>query len=76
MSGDPTDAQLLTCKAKVADVSMFPRASANWINAKYGNFFFFQIFQRQVTWSLIIISCVMVVACKDNHPVAWFVMKR
>ena len=41
MSGDPTDAQLLTCKARVADVSMFPHASANGIDAKYGNYIFF-----------------------------------
>ena len=80
MSGDLTDVQLLTCKARVADNSSFPRASANRIDAKYGNYSFytsfFQIFQRQATWSLIIISCVMVVACKDNHPVTCFVMKR
>ena len=75
MSGDPTDAQLLTCKARVADVSTFPHASANQIDTKYGNYIFFQIFQRQVTWSLII-SCIMVVACKDNRPVTCLVMKR
>ena len=40
MSGVPTDAQLLTCKARVADVSTFPRASANRIDAKYGNYIF------------------------------------
>ena len=40
MSGDPTDAQLLTCKARVADVSTFPHALANQIDAKYGNYFF------------------------------------
>ena len=39
MSGDPTDAQLLTCKARVADISTFPHASANQIDAKYGNYF-------------------------------------
>ena len=76
MSGDPTDAQLLTCKARVADVSMFPHASANQIDTKYGNYIFFQIFQRQATWSLIIISCIMVVACKDNHLVACLIMER
>ena len=77
MSGDPTDAQLLTCKARVADVSMFSHASANQIDAKYGNYIFFvQIFQRQATWSLIIISCILVVACKDNRLVTCLIMKR
>ena len=46
MSGEPTDAQLLTCKAVEAHVSTFPHAVANWIDASYGNciyilFFFF-----------------------------------
>ena len=29
-----------------------------------------------MTWSLVIISCIMVVACKDNRPVACLVQKR
>ena len=45
MSGEPTDAQLLTCKTREVDVSMFPRASANRIDANYGNYIFF-IFVR------------------------------
>ena len=40
MSGEPTDAQLLTCTAVEADVSTFPRASANQIDASYGNYVF------------------------------------
>ena len=77
MSGDPTDVQLLTCKAREVDVSMFPHALANRINANYGNYIFFLfVFQRQVTWSLIIISCIMVVACKGNRPVTCLVMKK
>ena len=77
MSGDPTDAQLLTCKARGDDVSTFPRALANQIDANYGNYIYFLfIFQRQSTWSLIIISCIMVVACKDNRPVACLIMKK
>ena len=46
MSGDPTDAQLLTCKARVANVSTFPHALANRINAKYGNYFFCSNFSK------------------------------
>ena len=73
MSGEPTDAQLLTCKAVEADASTFPRAVANRIDASYGNYIYFLfmfVFQRQATWSLVIISCIMVVACKDSRPVA------
>ena len=44
MSGDPTDAQLLTCKAREVDVSTFPCASANRIDANYGNYIFFCLF--------------------------------
>ena len=46
MSGDPTDAQLLTCKAREVDVSTFPRASANWIDTNYGNYIFFVRFSK------------------------------
>ena len=73
MSGEPTDAQLLTCEAVEADASTFPHAVANQINASYGNYIYFLfmfVFQRQATWSLVIISCIMVVACKDCRPVA------
>ena len=76
MSGEPTDTQLLTCKAREADASTFPHALANRIDASYGNYIFLFIFQRQVTWSLVIISCIMVVTCKDNRPVACLVQKR
>ena len=38
MSGEPTDAQLLTCKAIEA------RAVANWIDASYGNCIYIYIF--------------------------------
>ena len=41
MSGEPTDAQLLTCKAREADASTFPHALANRIDASYGNYIFF-----------------------------------
>ena len=41
MSGEPTDAQLLTCKAVEADASTFPRAVANRIDASYGNYIYF-----------------------------------
>ena len=68
MSEEPTDAQLLTCKAVEAGVSTFPRAVANRIDASYGNYIF--IFSRQATWSLVIISCIRVVACKDSRPLA------
>ena len=73
MSGEPTDAQLLTCKAVEADASTFPRAVANRIDASYGNYIYFLfmfVFQRQATWLLVIISYIMVVACKDSRPVA------
>ena len=40
MSGEPTDAQLLTCKAMEADASTFPHAVANWIDASYGNYIY------------------------------------
>ena len=46
MSGDPTDAQLLTCKARVADAATFPCASANWIDVKYGNYLFCSNFSK------------------------------
>ena len=39
-------------------------------------FFLLFIFQRQVTWSLISISCIMGVACKDNHLVTCLVIKK
>ena len=76
MSGEPTDTQLLTCKAREADASTFPRALANRIDACCGNYIFLFIFQRQATWSLVIISCIMVVACKDNCLVACLVQKK
>ena len=76
MSGEPTDAQLLTCKAREADASMFPCALANRIDPSYGNYIFLFVFQRQATWLLVIISCIMVVACKDNRPVACLVLKK
>ena len=41
MSGEPTDAQLLTCKAVEADASTFPHAVANRIDASYGNYIYF-----------------------------------
>ena len=41
MSGEPTDAQLLTCKAREADASTFPHALANQIDASYGNYIYF-----------------------------------
>ena len=44
MSGEPTDAQLLTCKAREADASTFPRALANRIDVNYGNYIFFYSF--------------------------------
>ena len=44
MSGEPTDAQLLTCKAVEADASTFPRAVANRIDASYGNYIYIYIF--------------------------------
>ena len=40
MSGEPTDTQLLTCKAMEADASTFPHAVANWIDASYGNYIY------------------------------------
>ena len=40
MSGEPTDAQLLTCKAVEADASTFPCAVANRIDASYGNYIY------------------------------------
>ena len=46
MSGEPTDVQLLTCKAREVDVSTFLRASANRINANYGNYIFFIHFSK------------------------------
>ena len=46
MAGDLTDAQLLTCKARVAGVSTFPRASANRIDAKYGKYIFCSNFSK------------------------------
>ena len=60
MSGDPTDAQLLTCKARVVDVPMFPRASANRIDANYGNYIFFQSFSKTsdlVTYYYFMYNC-------------------
>ena len=44
MSGEPTDAQLLTCKAVEADASTFPRAVANRIDASYGNYIYIYFF--------------------------------
>ena len=44
MSRDPTDVQLLTCKAREVDVSTFPRASANRIDANYGNYIYIYFF--------------------------------
>ena len=44
MSGEPTDAQLLTCKAVEADASTFPHAVANRIDASYGNYIYIYIF--------------------------------
>ena len=44
MSGEPTDAQLLTCKAVEADASTFPCAVANRIDASYGNYIYIYIF--------------------------------
>ena len=41
MSGEPTDAQLLTCSAVEA------HAVANWINAGYGNVKFLNLFVFQ-----------------------------
>ena len=41
MSGEPTDAQLLTCKAREVDISTYPCASANQIDASYGNYIYF-----------------------------------
>ena len=46
MSRDPTDAQLLTCKAREVDVSTFPCASANRIDANYGNYISFVRFSK------------------------------
>ena len=40
MSGEPTDAQLLTCKAVEADASTFPHAVANRIDVSYGNYIY------------------------------------
>ena len=44
MSGEPTDAQLLTCKAMEADASTFPHAVANRIDAGYGNHVYIYIY--------------------------------
>ena len=49
MSGEPTDAQLLTCKAVEADASTFPHAVPNRIDASYRNYiyiFFFVHFSK------------------------------
>ena len=44
MSGEPTDTQLLTCKAVEADASTFPHAVANRIDASCGNYIYIYIF--------------------------------
>ena len=76
MSGDPTDAQLLTCKARVVDVSTFSHTSANRINTNYGNYIF--LFCSSKTSDLVAYYyfMIIVVACKNNCPVACLTMKK
>ena len=51
MSGEPTDAQLLTCSAVEA------HAVANWIDAGYGNvkFLFFSFFKDKRPGRLLLV---------------------